>query len=145
MRSIRIEAILAAFCVIAGGCTYDFGAFEARDNASSGDGGTSSLDGGVDGRSRDAAGDRAAPQGATYSIGGTVSGLRASRGVTLLDNGGDALVVGANGPFVFSRKLPSGAGYDVTAASPQGETCTVAGGAGTVGVTNVTTVMILCR
>ncbi len=50
---------------------------------------------------------------ATFSIGGTVSGLTSGT-VTLLDNGGNSLPVSANGSFTFTTKLASGATYNVT-------------------------------
>ncbi|HEX5192329.1 MAG TPA: alpha/beta hydrolase-fold protein [Solirubrobacteraceae bacterium] len=79
----------------------------------------------------------------SYSIGGAVSGL--SGIVVLQDNGGDDLNVGANGSFTFPTKIATGATYRVTVASnPAGQTCTVAGGSGTVGSANVTTVTVTC-
>ena len=42
---------------------------------------------------------------ATFSVGGTVSGLTGN--VVLQDNGGDNLTVSANGPFTFATKLAS--------------------------------------
>ena len=82
---------------------------------------------------------------ATFSIGGTVSGLSASTSVTLLDNGGNALTVSANGSFTFTTKLASGATYSVTVGTqPTGETCTVTNGSGTVGSSNVTNVAVAC-
>jgi hypothetical protein len=73
----------------------------------------------------------AAPK--TFTIGGTVSGLTASNSVTLLDNGTNSLPVTANGTFAF------------TGTQPTGEICTVAGGSGTVGTKNVTTVKVVCK
>jgi hypothetical protein len=82
---------------------------------------------------------------ATFSIGGTVSGLNASTSVVLLDNGGNALTVSANGSFAFTTKLASGATYSVTVGTePTGETCTVTNGSGTVGTANVTNVAVAC-
>jgi hypothetical protein len=82
---------------------------------------------------------------ATFTIGGTVSGLASSTSVTLLDNGTGALVVTANGAFTFATKLASGATYNVTVSvQPTGETCTVTGGSGTVSTANVTTVKVAC-
>ena len=82
---------------------------------------------------------------ATFTIGGTVSGLNTGASVTLLDNGGDALTVTANGGFTFKTALASGASYNVTVSvQPTGETCTVTGGSGTVGTANVTTVKVTC-
>jgi hypothetical protein len=81
----------------------------------------------------------------TFSIGGSVSGLNTSTSVTLLDNGGDALTVTANGTFTFKTKVASGKPYSVTVGTqPTGETCTVTGGSGTVGTKNVTTVKVAC-
>ena len=80
---------------------------------------------------------------ATYSVGGTVSGLSGT--VTLQDNGGNDLSVGASGPFTFSTGLASGAAYNVTVTgSPPGQTCSVANGSGTVGTANVTNVVVTC-
>ena len=61
---------------------------------------------------------------ATYSVGGTVSGLSGT--VVLQDNGGDDLSVTANGPFTFATKLADGVrlhrdGQDATRA---GQSCT---------------------
>jgi hypothetical protein len=82
---------------------------------------------------------------ATFSIGGTVSGLNSGTSVTLLDNGGDALTVTANGTFTFKTKIASGATYSVTVGTqPTGENCTVTNGSGTVGSANVTNVAVAC-
>jgi hypothetical protein len=80
---------------------------------------------------------------ATYSVGGTVSGLTGS--VVLQDNGGDNLTVAANGPFTFATKLASGASYNVTVqANPTGQTCTTANGTGTIASANITSVTVTC-
>jgi hypothetical protein len=81
----------------------------------------------------------------TFTIGGTVSGLVAGRSVTLLDNGASVLKVAKNGVFTFKTALPTGAAYNVTISiQAVGETCTVKGGSGTVGTSNVTTVVVAC-
>jgi hypothetical protein len=65
---------------------------------------------------------------ATFTVGGTVSGLSGS--VVLQDNGGDDLIVSANGTFVFNAPLASGAAYAVTVkTNPPGQLCAVANGA----------------
>ncbi len=81
-----------------------------------------------------------------FTIGGTVAGLSTGTSVTLLDNGAGALKVAANGKFTFAKALAGGAAYDVTVSvQPTGETCTVTGGTGTVGTTNITTVKVACK
>ena len=81
----------------------------------------------------------------SYSVGGTVSGLGAGLSVTLLNNGGNSLVVNANGSFSFSTALASGAAYAVTVGTqPTGQTCTVANGTGNVASVNVTNVAVTC-
>jgi hypothetical protein len=81
----------------------------------------------------------------TFTIGGTVSGLKTGDSVTLLDNGGSALTVSANGAFTFSSALASGTSYAVTIGTqPTGETCTVSNGSGTVASANVTNVVAAC-
>jgi uncharacterized repeat protein (TIGR03803 family) len=82
---------------------------------------------------------------ATYTVGGTVSGLASGASFTLLDNGADSLSVIANGAFTFATALPAASAYAVTTGSePLGQTCTVAGGAGTISEANVTSVAVSC-
>ena len=64
---------------------------------------------------------------ATYSVGGTVSGL--SGPVVLLDNGGDDLSDSAIGGFTFATGVTTGSPYNVTVSiTPAGQTCSVANG-----------------
>ena len=79
----------------------------------------------------------------TSTIGGTVTGLSGT--VVLQNNLGNNLSVAADGNFNFTTPLASGAAYNVTVlTSPQGQTCTVTNGAGTVGGANVTNVTVNC-
>ena len=82
---------------------------------------------------------------ATYTIGGSISGLTAS-GLVLQDNGGDNLSPAANATsFTFATALASGAAYSVTVkTSPANQTCTVSNGSGTVAAANVTNVAVKC-
>ncbi|HEX4830198.1 MAG TPA: hypothetical protein VH478_03785 [Trebonia sp.] len=81
--------------------------------------------------------------GTTYTVGGTVSGLSGT--VKLTDNGGDALTVAANGGFTFATPLAAGAAYAVAVSTqPSGQSCAIAGGSGTVGSANVTSVAVTC-
>ncbi len=83
---------------------------------------------------------------ATYTIGGTVSGLAGS-GLVLQDNGGNNLAVTANGSFTFSTPIATGSAYAVTVLTqPTGpaQTCVVSSGSGTVASANVTNVAVAC-
>ena len=80
---------------------------------------------------------------ATYTVGGTVSGLSGT--VVLQDNAGDDLSLSANGPFTFATALAGGTAYNVTVkTNPTAVSCTVSSGSGTVGSSNVTTVAVTC-
>lgn len=81
----------------------------------------------------------------SYTLGGTASGLRAGEGVELLNNGGEALTVSGNGGFSFARKQTTGTTYDISVEShTPGITCSVTNGTGTVGSSNITSVIVSC-
>lgn len=85
------------------------------------------------------------PPPATYSVGGTVSGLYAGQRITLRNNGGDPVTVaGGSDGFAFPTKLAGGA-YAVT-LDPAGSdrNCVVENGTGTVSGANVTNVSVRC-
>ncbi len=85
------------------------------------------------------------PASATFTMGGTISGLSGT-GLVLQDNGGDNLSISASGSFTFKTSLASGAKYAVTVLTqPTGpaQTCTVTNGSGTASA-NVTTVQVTC-
>ncbi|WP_375768039.1 hypothetical protein NR798_41200 [Archangium gephyra] len=78
----------------------------------------------------------------TYTLGGTVEGLRGTLGLSL---GGETLQVTANGGFTFATKLPRGGAYTVgVATQPEGQRCTVSNGGGTV-AGNVTNLSVRCH
>lgn len=83
------------------------------------------------------------PSPATYTVGGTVSGLGVGQSVILQNNGGNDQTVSANGAFTFATKVTSGGAYAVTATAPQGEACSVTNGSGTA-TADVTSVTISC-
>lgn len=81
---------------------------------------------------------------ATFTVGGTVSGLGNGKSLVLRNNGGNDLTVSANGSFTFAGALTSGSAYAVTVLTqPTGQTCTVSSGSGTVSA-NVGNVAVLC-
>ena len=78
-----------------------------------------------------------------HTVGGTVSGLTGT--LTLQNNGGDDLDVGADGAFTFATAVPDGSAYAVTIlAQPAGQTCEVNNGSGTISGADVTTVVVDC-
>lgn len=81
-----------------------------------------------------------------YTVGGTVTGLAPGQSVGLLNNGGNALTVNANGSFTFSAAVASGGAYAATVGTqPAGQICTVtSGGSGTVTNANVTNIVVNC-
>jgi 6-phosphogluconolactonase len=86
------------------------------------------------------------PPAATFTIGGTVSGLTGS-GLVLALNGAGNLTVNASGAFTFSGALASGTAYTVTVVtqpSAPNQVCAIAGGTGSVAAANVTSVSVTC-
>ena len=79
-----------------------------------------------------------------YAVGGSISGLNAQG--LVLANGSDAVSITADSTtFAFAGRAASGSGYSVTVASqPAGQSCSIAGGNGTVGAGDVTTVQVNC-
>ncbi|MDE2219190.1 MAG: hypothetical protein KGJ52_02325, partial [Gammaproteobacteria bacterium] len=83
---------------------------------------------------------------ASYAVGGTVAGL-AGAGLVLQVNGGGNLPISADGAFKFAAAFAGGSGYAVTVVtqpSSPAQYCAVAGGSGTVGTTDVSTVKVTC-
>ncbi|MFO1393136.1 MAG: hypothetical protein U1F09_05140 [Steroidobacteraceae bacterium] len=82
---------------------------------------------------------------ASYTVGGSVTGLGSGKTVVLRNNGGDDLTINADGPFTFATPVISGTGYAVTVLTqPTGQTCTVTSGSGTVNGANVNSVAVNC-
>ena len=82
---------------------------------------------------------------ATYSLGGTITGLKAGTYLTLTDNGSDTLTLSANGSFQFGARLAAGATYSVAVVTfPSGERCGVANATGKVANSNIANVVVTC-
>ena len=106
----------------------------------SGCGGGGGGDGGSTG------GNTPPPQVATYSVGGTVSGL-AGQGFVVQLNGGGNLGISSNGTFTFGSPLVGGAAYSVSVLQQPGgpaQTCAVSNGSGTIPSRGVTDVSVVC-
>ena len=86
------------------------------------------------------------PPPATFTVGGTVTGLTGT-GLILQTNAGDVVPVSGAAAFAFPNPLGTGAAYTVTVkAQPTApaQTCIVTNGSGTVGTANITTVAVAC-
>jgi 6-phosphogluconolactonase (cycloisomerase 2 family) len=87
------------------------------------------------------------PPPATYTVGGTVTGLAGSGLVLNSDFGGD-LAVSASGSFTFSTRLPAGSAFNVGVrnqpTSSPAQYCQVANGGGTIAAANVMNVTVTC-
>ena len=82
--------------------------------------------------------------GASYTVGGTVSGLTAAGLVLQLNGANDLSVASGASTFTFPIALRSGTAYTVTEEEPpSGATCTVASGTGSI-LANVTNVSVTC-
>ena len=83
----------------------------------------------------------------TYMIGGTLAGLAAGDSIEIQNNGGDSLIIPADGVFTFALPLDDGSPYTVTVLnqppSPS-ETCIVSQGSGNLTGADVTGVYITC-
>ena len=84
---------------------------------------------------------------ATFTIGGTVSGLLGS-GLSLQNNGSDDLDISADGTFTFATELKDLSAYSVTVltqpSSPD-QFCVVTNDSGTLAGVNVVDIAIVCR
>lgn len=88
---------------------------------------------------------RASPPCTACSVSGTVSGLNAGESVTLLNNGGDELIVTSDGAFTFSTREAASGAYDVTVQShTPGIACSVSNGSGVVGTSNEANIAVSC-
>lgn len=80
----------------------------------------------------------------TYTIGGTVIGLKNAANVHVL-NGIDNDAIGANGSFTLQTAITNGTSFHVSlGAMPTGQVCAVQNGSGTVTNANVTNVLVYC-
>ena len=84
------------------------------------------------------------PPPTTYTVGGTISGLTVN-GLVLANNGATLTVNSGASTFSFGTALASGTAYAVTVqTTPNGLTCSVANGTGTIGTANVSNIVVTC-
>lgn len=86
------------------------------------------------------------PPPPTFTVGGTITGLRGAAGVVLA-NAAEQLSVAADGAFTFATAVPAGTAYGVSVATQPADpaqTCVVANGSGVIASANVDTVQITC-
>lgn len=82
----------------------------------------------------------------SYTVGGTVLGLKAATSVVLQNNGGGNLTVSADGTFTFAAPVLFGNTYNVTVLTqPTGQICSVGSGSGTMAAGNVAGVTVNCK
>ena len=83
--------------------------------------------------------------GQPYTLGGSVSGLTVT-GLVLANGSASSVTVPANATsFVFPTGVLAGVSYAVTVATqPNGYTCTVSGGSGTMPAANVNSPQVTC-
>ncbi|WNM28001.1 FG-GAP repeat protein [Demequina capsici] len=100
------------------------------------------LRSGADGGTAES-GAAAASAAASYSVGGSASGITGS--LVLQNNLGDDLSLTADGDFDFATALDEGGAFSVTVLSaPEGQTCTVDNAQGTIQGADVTDVAVQC-
>lgn len=82
------------------------------------------------------------PVAATYSLGGTVSGIQSGNQVTLSNNG-DTITVAGNGNFTFDKGLVAGTAFNVVVNSPS-QPCIALFSSGAMTAANVSSVQVQC-
>lgn len=82
-------------------------------------------------------------------ISGSVTGLAANTTLLLVNNGAETIAVKGSGSFKFTYPVASGAPYSVAKfADPNGATCTVANGSGTIAqdvAVDISNVAVTCQ
>lgn len=78
-----------------------------------------------------------------YTLGGNVSAGSPTDGLTLYNNGVDALPIASPGAFLFPSSYPAGSSYAVTASDVVNGTCQVSQGTGTL-IGDVSNVVVTC-
>jgi hypothetical protein len=81
----------------------------------------------------------------TFTISGTVTGLKVGNQITLNNNGADAVIVPADGSFSFKTPVALNSAYAVTVTtSPAGQNCDLVNDSATAVVSDVANVKVIC-
>jgi ELWxxDGT repeat protein len=129
---------LSSPCLVAVLCLAACGDDCAEDAAPAGSAGSSGVAGNGGASSSSGGGGAAA-----FSLGGTVTGLHGS---ITLSNGGESLVVEADGSFTFAAPLDDGADYEVAIeVQPTTQGCQIENQTGSVAGGNVSNVTVSCE
>ena len=79
-----------------------------------------------------------------FTVGGDVTGLGSGASVVLQNNGADDQTLSVDGSFTFTQQS-DGSSYDVTVATqPDGQTCAVTSGTGTLAGADVSGISVSC-
>lgn len=82
---------------------------------------------------------------ATYTVGGTITGLDGTRLLVIQNNGANRVSTSKDYTGVFYSPLADNSSYNITVYdTPPGQTCTVTNGSGTIRSANVTNISISC-
>jgi 6-phosphogluconolactonase (cycloisomerase 2 family) len=87
------------------------------------------------------------PPPATFTVGGTVTGLATGASLVVRFQSGTDVALSANGGFTFATALATGTAYTVVVAtqpSSPAQTCTVTNGSGNVSSANVSNIAVNC-
>jgi len=80
-----------------------------------------------------------------YTVGGTISGLRAS-GLVLTNGLSNVRPSSSATSFTFPLKQAANSSYSVSVSTnPEGQTCTVSNGSGTITTSSITNVSVTCQ
>lgn len=82
---------------------------------------------------------------ATYSVGGTLSGLTSGASISLNAGALGSITLTQNGTFVFPTPISAGTTYSISVSTPpNAETVSLSNASGTMGSANVTNVGVAC-
>lgn len=79
-----------------------------------------------------------------FTVGGNVTGLAPGDSIILQNNGGDDLIITANGSYSFATPIDNLLAYNVTVLASQGYVCNITNGSGNIANAPITNIDITC-